>query len=47
MKNAILYKVNMFFAYLTIDAPVPFFVALNALKLQGKINFFFNYKWGN
>jgi len=47
MKNLIMYKVNMFFAYLTIDAPVPFFVKLHALTLQGKINSFVNYQWGN
>ena len=47
MKNAILYKVNSFFAYMTVNVVFGFTVAMFLLKLQGKINDFFAYDWHN
>ena len=45
MKNAILYKVNSFFAYMTVNIIFGFTVAEFLLSLQTKINEYFDYDW--
>jgi hypothetical protein len=45
MKNALLYKVNMFFAYMTVHVVFGYAFATFLLKLQGKINDYFEYDW--
>ena len=45
MKNAILFQVNSFLAYMTVNVMFSFAVAAYLLSLQTKINDFFDYDW--
>jgi hypothetical protein len=45
MKNAILFKVNSFLAYMTVNAVFSYSFAAFLLSLQTKINDFFDYNW--
>ena len=47
MKNAILFQVNSFIAYMTVNVVFGYTFAEFLLKLQTKINQFFNYDWSN
>jgi hypothetical protein len=45
MKNAILFKVNSFLAYMTVNVVFSYSFASFLLSLQTKINDFFDYNW--
>ncbi len=45
MKNAILFKVNSFLAYMTVNAVFSYSFAAFLLSLQTKINDLFDYNW--
>jgi hypothetical protein len=45
MKNALLYKVNMLLAHITVYVTFGSTVAIFCLKLQTKINDYFEYDW--
>ena len=45
MKNALLFQVNSFFAYMTVRVVFGYTVAEFLLSLQTKINKFFDYDW--
>ena len=45
MKNALLFQVNSFFAYMTVNVIFGFTVAKFLLSLQTKVNEYFDYDW--
>lgn len=47
MKNALLYKVNMLFAYLTVSSPLSIDTKIKLLGLQTKVNNLFDYDWSS
>jgi hypothetical protein len=46
MLNALLYRINCFCAYLTINAPVSVDFACSVLSFQTRLNQYFDYDWG-
>jgi hypothetical protein len=47
MKNALLFKLNSFFAYMTVNVVFGFIVAEFILSLQTKVNEYFDYDWAD
>ncbi len=47
MRNAVLYQLNMLAAYITVEAPVPFFIKSYTLTIQTNVNEYFEYDWAN